>query len=617
MKKKKLVIIGIDSLMPTVLEKLVERNELPTFKKLMEEGAYSRAYPFYPTETGCNWATIATGATPAKHGCKYVLRLPGRPLDKSVWGFSSEYCRAEQIWQVVDKLGDLSIILDYPQSYPINIKNVVHVGEDGYPGPNSRFCIANAHAYKTEEPPPDVPEYLRAYTTRIKVKPAEGWKNLPEGEFLETEIPLKTRFEELKFYLLIEKRGEVFDKVSLFTEKDYEKKLGEAAKGSWSNWMKYSFKLYDKRVEAYFRIKLIDISPDGRRLHVYFTQIYPAEGWSHPPELARELVEKFGPYLHRPTEQALVVSGAEDPETFIEEQEYQAEWYAKTAQYLLKKYEWRLFIMKWHGPDFFQHFSLHLIDPTHPLFNKDKEEDGWKLYARFYRICDNLVSSILEAVDEENTVVCVVSDHGHVANVVTHVWNDVLEKAGLFSRKPDGSIDWSKTKAFIGGEGVWINLKGRYPHGIVEPGEEYEEVREQVIKLLSELKDPLSGAPIFSLVCRKEDTGILGMGGDRDPDIVICYHVPLKPKVAKKTILESPPWGKVTGTHGPFLPSARTLVGTIESVFLIKGPSVKRGYRRKYPISLADVAPTLCYLAGLPIPRDADGKILYDIIEYL
>ena len=169
--------------------------------------------------------------------------------------------------------------------------------------------------------------------------------------------------------------------------------------------------------------------------------------------------------------------------------------------------------MKWHGPDFFQHFSLHLIDPTHPLFDKDKEEEGWKLYARFYRICDNLVSSILEAVDEENTVVCVVSDHGHVANVVTHVWNDILEKAGLFSRKPDGSIDWSKTKAFIGGEGVWINLKGRYPHGIVEPGEEYEEVREQVIKLLSELKDPLSGAPIFSLVCRKEDAGILGMGG--------------------------------------------------------------------------------------------------------
>ena len=97
--ERKLVIIGIDSLIPTIIEKLVEMNRLPTFKKLMEEGSYSRALPYWPTETGCNWATIATGTPSSKHGCKYVIHIPGTSLDKTVFGFSSEYCSSIKIFR--------------------------------------------------------------------------------------------------------------------------------------------------------------------------------------------------------------------------------------------------------------------------------------------------------------------------------------------------------------------------------------------------------------------------------------------------------------------------------------------------------------------------------------
>ena len=614
--RKRLVIIGIDSLIPTVLEKLIELGNLPTFRKLIEEGSYSRALPYFPTETGCNWATIATGTIPAKHGCKYALHIPGTPLDKVVPGFSSEYCRAEQIWQVVDRLGELSIIIDYPQSYPINAKNVIHIGEDGYPGPNSRLCIANAHAYISGEMLKDVPPHLKAYLTEVKVSKASRWLNLSrEEEFLEVEIPVKTREEELKFYALIKKEGEEYNKVLLFSEKNYKKSLGEASRGKWSNWIRYKFKLYGKEVWAYFRYKVLGLSPDGMKLHLYFSQIYPERGWSYPSELAEELVKNFGPYLHRPTEQALVVSSASDAETFIQEEEYQALWYAEVSSYLLKKYNWRLFIMKWHGPDFFEHFTLHLIDPSHPMFNPDREEEGWKLYARFYNICDELIARILDVVDDGNTIVAVVSDHGHVANVVYHVGNEIFEKAGLLYRRPDGSIDWSRTKAVFLAEGVWINLRGRDPHGIVEPGEEYEKVRDEVINLLLSLKNPRTGKPVFSLVCRREEAKVLGLGSDRDPDIVFCYNVQMYPRAVRAEISKHPLWGEVTGTHGAFMPSARTALGTIETVFIVKGPGVRKGYRRPHPIFLSDVVPTLCYLADLPTPKDADGRILHDIIS--
>ena len=468
--------------------------------------------PYFPTETGCNWATIATGATPARHGCKYSIHIPGTPLGKAVPGFSSKYCKAEQIWQVVDKLNELSIVIDYPQSYPINARNIVHIGEDGYPGPNSCLCIRNAHAYISTDIPKDLPAYLRTYLTKIKIKRIDNWANVPlsKGDSLEAEIPIKTREEKLSFYILVERNNNEYDKVSLFSEKDYNKKLGEARKGMWSNWIEYKFKLYGKYTPAYFRFKVIKLSSDGKELHLYFTQIYPKEGWSYPSELARELVEKLGPYLHRPTEQALVVSGASDVETFIQEEKYQAHWYAKVASYLLMKYNWRLFMMKWHGPDFFEHFTLHLIDPSHPLFDPSKEKEEWDLYAEFYKICDDLIASVLNVVDDDNTIIAVVSDHGHVANVVYHIGNEVLEKAGLLHRRDDGSIDWSRTKTVFLAEGIWINLKGRDPQGIVEPGEEYEEVRDEVINLLLDLKDPRTGKPVFSLVCRREEAKILG-----------------------------------------------------------------------------------------------------------
>ena len=45
------------------------------------------------------------------------------------------------------------------------------------------------------------------------------------------------------------------------------------------------------------------------------------------------------------------------------------------------------------------------------------------------------------------------------------------------------SIDWSKTKAFSAPnpqQGIYINLEGREPHGIV-PESEYETVRDEII----------------------------------------------------------------------------------------------------------------------------------------
>ena len=56
------------------------------------------------------------------------------------------------------------------------------------------------------------------------------------------------------------------------------------------------------------------------------------------------------------------------------------------------------------------------------------------------------------------------------------------------------NVDWSRTRAY--GQRsvhVYVNTKGRDPEGIVEPGREYDAVREGVLKALHEYVDPATG----------------------------------------------------------------------------------------------------------------------------
>ena len=69
------------------------------------------------------------------------------------------------------------------------------------------------------------------------------------------------------------------------------------------------------------------------------------------------------------------------------------------------------------------------------------------------------------------------------------------------------SIDWSNTKAFsapIPQQGIYVNLEGREPKGIV-PQSEYESVRDEIIERLKSLRDPDDGKPVVDHVHKRED----------------------------------------------------------------------------------------------------------------
>ncbi|HEY66584.1 MAG TPA: hypothetical protein G4O02_18700 [Caldilineae bacterium] len=289
-----------------------------------------------------------------------------------------------------------------------------------------------------------------------------------------------------------------------------------------------------------------------------------------------------------------------DLQTYLELNEIFDIWLRDAAAYLITHKEWDLFFMHLHTLDRFHHDLATKMDP---LTAKDKAAVARYQEAELYcyRVFDETVGRLVDLAGED-TLVVIVSDHGAKASGLPFDPGQILVDAGLtvYRETKEGrrEIDWSKTKAVVQRSCyVYVNLKGRDPDGIVEPGAEYEQVRDQVIAALYDYTDPETGKKPIVLALRKEDARVLGLYGERIGDVVFAL---------------GNEWG---GQHGVFLPTAEYGLGQIKGLLIMAGPGVKQGLRLKRTVWLTDLVPTICYLTELPVPRDVEGGIIYQALE--
>ena len=89
-------------------------------------------------------------------------------------------------------------------------------------------------------------------------------------------------------------------------------------------------------------------------------------------------------------------------------------------------------------------------------------------------------------------------------------------------------MDWSQTRAYSEETPyyptVWINVKGREPQGIVEPGAEYERVRDEIARRLESWTDPETGRRLVKKAHRREEI-YHGEFLDRFPDLVVEWNL--------------------------------------------------------------------------------------------
>jgi len=74
---KRVIVIGLDGLEPSLVEELFRQGELPYLNSIAQQGAYSRVKTTYPAQTPVAWSTFATGTNPGGHGIfDFISRDP-------------------------------------------------------------------------------------------------------------------------------------------------------------------------------------------------------------------------------------------------------------------------------------------------------------------------------------------------------------------------------------------------------------------------------------------------------------------------------------------------------------------------------------------------------------
>ena len=122
------------------------------------------------------------------------------------------------------------------------------------------------------------------------------------------------------------------------------------------------------------------------------------------------------------------------------------------------------------------------------------------------------------------------------------------------------------------------------------------------------------------LALKKKDAQLLGFWGDTVGDVIFVYNSGFawEPPAGTASI---GPLGNVAAAarHGPQVPTAETSVSSNLASFLIKGPGVKKGYRRNEDrlglMRLVDLVPTLSHLLGFAPPAQSQGTVLHDLLE--
>ena len=384
--------------------------------------------------------------------------------------------------------------------------------------------------------------------------------------------------------------------------------------------------------------------------------------FTHPPDLYQELKREIGGYIINVDIETGRLKEAGEAQ-LLREIEEMIRLRTEAVKYLARSRDWDLLCVVYGAADRVSHKFWRYMDAGRP----DLDAGGKAgVIPWVYRRLDQAVGELLDDLADEETLVLVVSDHGfgplkkalflnqwlaqrgylafrppaaldagarlrrglnaglrRAVHWLDRSWMGALKRAAfaalpglkgrLHSSMAYSQVDWPRTRAYGSGTmgNIYINLRGREPQGIVEPGEEYERVREQLMADLRALRDPDSGKPVFEAVYRREDI-YHGPYLDLAPDVVglldPTYHV--------AAVDWRPAGGGVIASLEEGLLFVGDLTGQhdMEGILIAGGAGVRRGARIA-GAGIIDVAPTILAALGEPIPDYMDGRVLAGLFD--
>jgi predicted AlkP superfamily phosphohydrolase/phosphomutase len=359
----------------------------------------------------------------------------------------------------------------------------------------------------------------------------------------------------------------------------------------------------------------LEIAPDGSKVRLWMSTAFKDnnERWS-PKSLYKEVTDNCGPC---PAFTQMGGSSLEFAQKILTPLwRINALWQARAINYCIEN----------KGVEVvFSHH--HFIDHSaHQFWNYALEKKGagpegpWQEQIdKTYQVADEYVGQFMHLLDEGWTIL-LVSDHGEQIHEepLTRLGfggglcAGILRDLGWTVMKKDANgndtrdVDWTKTKAVaVRTSYIWVNVKGRDQHvepdgtvidGLVDPADKFD-VEEQIIDDLYRYQDA-DGKRVIALAMHNKDAAIIGLDGPRTGDIVYSNR--------EHTVSE----------HGQGLSTFFGYYGTsVAPIFVAAGDGIKHVEDLQRVVRQVDVAPTVASLLDLPMPANAEGAPVYQILK--
>lgn len=444
------------------------------------------------------------------------------------------------------------------------------------------------------------------------IKPATGWADAPADAKEFSMLLSKGRIRRVG--LILKGESGVYDHIAVYkNKKDTTPIFTAYAHKIEANVIDQAFKGNDEPTEAVRNFKIVAMDPEGKSFTMHISgamDIHNDTVW-HPKSLFKSVTDNVG--YPPPTSNIGSQDRVQLVDCMYDNWNVNIEWQANALNYLMDNGGYNVVFSHYHGIDLQQHLMVRFMTDKKQgnWTNKIPPEEYQQMMENVYEQADRYVAKFLHYLDEDWTIF-IVSDHALVCPAhtppmlgdMTGVNVNIMEELGytVMERDENGErlrkCDWSKTRAVAGRAcHININLKGRDPHGIVDPADKYE-LEEQIMTDLYSYKDATTGKRVIALAVRNRDAYLFGLGGPDSGDIV---------------------YFTAEGYNYDHTDGLSTAYGeaytSLSPAFIACGKGIKKGEKTDRIIRQVDLAPTISVMTGTRMAAQCDGAPIYQILE--
>jgi len=568
----RVLIVGMDGMDPILVARLTDENKLPNFRRLAEQGGFKTLGTSMPPQSPVAWSNVIAGCDPGVHQIYDFIHRDPSPADPNLaiapyLSTSSIQTTAEQ-WKL--RVGQWQIPLSYAPTRlrrqgPTFWNHLVEQGVDtaiyrmpaNYPvqevdGHDHFHCLAGM----------GVPDLLGSYgdfTLFTPTAPLRG-RTVSGGKFVYLHVEHHRAEAEIagppNFLLQPDDEGQVPSmKVRFEVVRDPERALvkitvGETSRmlkeGEWSDWVPLEF---DTGIPGSTTLQILraPTSVHGMvrfcakkvhpKLELFVTPVnidpkIPAMPISVPQRFAADLASVTGRYFTAgiPEHTAEVQQKGLNEDQWLQKVYLILDERIKQYRYALEQFHSGCLFYYFGTPDLVSHIFWRDQDPDHPGRDPAQGDRYAHVIEDVYRKMDTIVGEAMANLGAEDTLI-VLSDHGFCSfrrGFNLNTW--LLQHGYLALTDPDRQkeskgfrfVDWSRTRAYgLGLNSLYINQQGREKLGIVETGQDKNDLVSEISAKLLRVRDD-DGSQVIAHVYRVARLYPLA-DSDLAPDLFVGY----------------------------------------------------------------------------------------------